>query len=489
MSALTPDQVSDLLAVNPGATVFLVGIGGCGMSGLAHLLLDLGHRVAGSDVVENEEIRQLRARGATIHPGHAAGNIEAAKPFLAIFTPAVNAANPELAWARQSTIPIIRRATLLAALVHRQRGICVSGMHGKTTTSALLAFALHNLSANPSHAIGALVPQLGRQARLAWSGPSATDTPPPWFVVEADESDGTLRGFHPEHAIVLNVDADHLDHYAGIDAVCDEFRAFARQVRGTLMYCADDPRLREMFAGRARTISYGFAAGADYQITRRQAPVQKSAGTHSAFELEHRGVPLGTFKLRQHGEKNLSNAGAVVALLHHLGFAPEAIARAIADFAGAARRQEELFADERFHVFDDYGHHPAEIEATLRLFKELKPRRLLVAFQPHRYTRTKALLGQFATCFRDADRLWLTEIYAASEPPIAGVTGLMLAETVRATGQKVEFVAELAALRGAVCAAMEPGDTLVFLGAGDITRAAHELAAELRTARQALTRS
>lgn len=485
MSTLTSDQVNDLLAAHPGAAVYLVGIGGCGMSGLAHLLLDLGHRVAGSDLVVNEEIRQLRERGATIHAGHAAEHIASARPFLAIFTPAVIAANPELAWARQASIPVIRRATLLAALVHRQRGICVSGMHGKTTTSALLAFALHNLSANPSHAIGALVPQLGCQARLAWSGTSATTAPPPWFVVEADESDGTLRGFHPEHAIVLNVDAEHLDHYAGIDAVCEEFRAFSQQVRGTLVFCADDPRLREMFAGRVRTISYGFAVGADYQITRRQAPVQESpqAPIRSAFEVEHRGAPLGTFKLRQHGEKNISNAGAVVALLHQLGYAPEAIASAIAEFAGVVRRQEELFADERFRVFDDYGHHPAEIEATLRLFKELNPRRLLVAFQPHRYTRTKTLLGQFATCFRDADRLWLTEIYAASEPPIAGVTGLMLAETVRATRQAVEFVPSLDALRGAVRAAMLPGDIAVFLGAGDITRIAHELATELRIAR------
>ena len=481
MNTLTPDETSELLAANSGATIFLVGIGGCGMSGLAHLLLDLGHRVAGSDLVANEEIRQLRARGATIHLGHVAENIEAAKPFVVIFTPAVTAANPELVWARQASIPAIRRATLLAALVHRQRGICVSGMHGKTTTSALLAFALHNLSANPSHAIGALVPQLGRHARLAWSGTPATDAPPPWFVVEADESDGTLRGFHPEHAIVLNVDAEHLDHYAGIEAVCKEFRAFSRQVRGVTLFCADDPRLREMFAGQPRAISYGFASGADYRITWRAAPVRESpqAPRRSAFEMEHRGAPLGTFKLRQHGEKNISNAGAVVALLHQLGYAPEAIARAIADFAGVARRQEELFADERFRVFDDYGHHPSEIEATLRLFKELNPGRLLVAFQPHRYTRTKALLGQFATCFRDADRLWLAEIYAASEPPIPGVTGRMLAETVRATGQVVEFVAELDALRGVVRAAMEPGDILVFLGAGDITRAAHELANNL----------
>ena len=453
------------------------------MSGLAHLLLDLGHRVAGSDIVANEEIRQLRQRGATIHTDHATEHIAAAQPFLVIFTPAVTAANPELVWARQSGLPAIRRATLLAALVHRQRGICVSGMHGKTTTAALLTFALHNLAANPSHAIGALVPQLGRHARLAWSENTGAATPLPWFVIEADESDGTLRGFHPEHAIVLNVDAEHLDHYAGIDAVCDEFREFTAQVGGTLVFCADDERLRGMFAGRAHTISYGYSAGAEYRITRRHPPAQEDrrAPFRSAFEMAHRGAPFGSFKLRQHGEKNISNAGAAVALLHHLGFAPEAIAHAIADFAGVARRQEELFADERFRLFDDYGHHPAEIDATLRLFKELNPRRLLVAFQPHRYTRTKTLLDQFATCFRGADQLWLTEIYAASEPPIPDVTGAILAETVRATGQAVEFVADLDALRDAVRTAMLPGDIVVFLGAGDVTRAAHELAKALKS--------
>ena len=481
MTALTPDEVSQLLAANPGDTVFLAGIGGCGMSGLAHLLLDLGHRVAGSDLAENEEIRQLRERGATAVVGHARQNVIGASPFLVVFTPAVGEANSELTWAQENGVPAIRRAALLAALVNRQRGLCVSGMHGKTTTSALLAFALHNLSANPSHAIGALVPQLGRHARLAWSGISANDAPP-WFAVEADESDGTLRLFRSEHAIVLNVDAEHLDHYSGIDAVCDEFRAFAEEVRGTLVFCADDPHLRDMFTGRARAVSYGFANDADYRITRRFQPTQKTSNEPlvSVFELEHRGASLGVFALRQHGAKNASNAAAVVALLHHLGFAPDAISRAIADFAGAARRQEEIFADERFRIFDDYGHHPAEIEATLRLFKELQPRRLLVAFQPHRYTRTKSLLAQFATCFCDADRLWLTEIYAASEPPIPGVTGALLAETVRATGKAVEFVASLDALRESMRAEMQPGDIVVFLGAGDITRAARELAEAIR---------
>jgi UDP-N-acetylmuramate-alanine ligase len=341
------------------------------------------------------------------------------------------------------------------------------------------------LSANPSHAIGALVPQLGRHARLAWSGVSSADTSASPFVIEADESDGTLRLFQSEHAIVLNVDAEHLDHYAGLEAVCEEFRVFARQVRGKLVFCADDVRLHELFADRAHAISYGFQAGADYRVTRRNPPTRSGQGApmRTAFEMEHRGSHLGVFTLRQHGEKNVSNAAAAVALLHQLGYAPGAIADAIADFAGAARRQEELFADERFCVFDDYGHHPAEIEATLRLFKELNPRRLLVAFQPHRYTRTRALLGQFMNCFRDADRLWLTEIYAASEPPIPGVSGEMFAEAVRAHGPPVEFVPALDALRDSVRAAMQPGDVVLFLGAGDITRAAHEVADALRHSR------
>jgi UDP-N-acetylenolpyruvoylglucosamine reductase len=577
MVPLTTDQVSTLLDTAPaGSTAYLVGIGGCGMSGLAHLLLDLGWRVGGSDLVVGEETRQLQERGAMIHLGHHEEQLVAGRPVLVIYSSAIRLDNPELQAAEQRQIPIVRRAVLLAALVNRQRGICVAGMHGKTTTSALLAFALENLSANPSYAVGALVPQLRRHARLSLGRSRreeaqiecgtqsaergmedqsllSSDPADSYFIAEADESDGTLSEFRPQHAIVLNVDAEHLDYYANLDAICREFANFARQTRETLVFCADDPRLAELFARRPGAISYGFHPLANYRLVRHEARGARHEGVIPAeprssrgneaqikkenqslltsaatsFEVWHSGQKLGDFTLRLIGEKNVSNAGAVVALLHRLGYAPDAMARAIADFTGAARRQQELFNDARFRVFDDYGHHPAEIEATLKAFKSLGARRLLVAFQPHRYTRTQGLMSEFATCFGQADLLWLTNIYAASEPEIPGVTSAKLAEAIRAAqpvaagvppavepgvppgGQRVvcsrpveenepvpsgrmppstaggtpaatvEHIPSLSALRRAVRAAMLPGDVVLFLGAGDITKAAHELAAEL----------
>lgn len=465
MVPLNSAQIGQLLeTASPGSTVYLVGIGGCGVSGLAHLLLDLGFRVVGSDLAANEETRQLAERGATIHLGHHAEQLAAAHPILVAYSSAIRLDNPELKAAERLQIPLARRALLLAALVHRQRGVCVAGMHGKTTTSALLAFALENLGANPSYAIGALVPQLARHARLSVASENL-------FIAEADESDGTLSEFRPQHAIVLNVDAEHLDFYANLDAICREFANFAQQTRDTLVFCADDPRLAELFARRPGAISYGFHPLANYRL------VVTSAA--SGFEVWHSGQKLGDFTLRLIGEKNISNAGSVIALLHRLGYAPEQIARAIADFTGAARRQQELFSDARFRVFDDYGHHPAEIQATLQAFKSLGARRLLVAFQPHRFTRTQALMSEFATCFGQADKLWVADIYAASEPEIPGVTSAKLVEAIHAT-QTAEHIPALDGLRRAVRAAMLPGDVVLFLGAGDITKAAHELAAELR---------
>ena len=465
MVPLNSAQIGQLLeTASPGSTVYLVGIGGCGVSGLAHLLLDLGFRVVGSDLAANEEARQLADRGATIHLGHHAEQLAAAHPILVAYSSAIRLDNPQLQAAERLQIPLARRALLLAALVHRQRGVCVAGMHGKTTTSALLAFALENLGANPSYAIGALVPQLARHARLSVASENL-------FIAEADESDGTLSEFRPQHAIVLNVDAEHLDFYANLDAICREFANFAQQTHDTLVFCADDPRLAELFARRPGAISYGFHPLANYRL------VVTSAA--SGFEVWHSGQKLGDFTLRLIGEKNISNAGSVIALLHRLGYAPEQIARAIADFTGAARRQQELFSDARFRVFDDYGHHPAEIQATLQAFKSLGARRLLVAFQPHRFTRTQSLMSEFATCFGQADKLWVADIYAASEPEIPGVTSAKLVEAIHAT-QTAEHIPALDGLRRAVRAAMLPGDVVLFLGAGDITKAAHELAAELR---------
>jgi len=532
VSPLSPARVDDLLrGAGPGSTVYLVGAGGCGMSGLGHLLLDLGHTVAGSDLTVNEEIRQLRARGAQIQSAHQAEQLRATCPVLVAYSSAVGAGNPELVAAAERQVPIVRRATLLAALTRRQRGVCVVGMHGKTTTTALLSFALEQMQAEPSYAIGALVPQLERHARFVpppsvpavnqevapsprpslaaleaeqeprARGPSPSRqgaavvqrariaypagewTPAPYFVVETDESDGTLREFSPEHAIVLNVDAEHLDYYADLEAVCREFQAFAEQTRGRLIFCADDARLAGMFARHPGAVSYGYSPQAAYRIEPRAgSPPSPTLQPQPAtrFEVWHQGQLLGEFTTRLLGEKNVSNCAAVIALLHQLGFPATAIAGAIAPFRGAARRQEDLFSDPRFRVFDDYGHHPREIEATLKALRATGCRRLLVAFQPHRFTRTQRLLKEFATCFAAVDKLWLTEVYAASEPEIPGVNGALLAQAVRAQGQPAEFSGTLTGLAAAVRAAMQSGDAVLFLGAGDITRAAHELAAQLR---------
>ena len=468
---LTSEQVDALLtAAGSGSVVHLVGAGGCGMSGLGHLLLDLGHRVTGSDVVTGEEVRQLQARGADIHCAHSSELVQASQPVLVVFTSAVRHDNVELQAARELNIPVVRRATLLAALLRRQHGICVAGMHGKTTTSSLLAFALENLGSQPSFAIGALVPQLSRHARFSLSAP--------YFVIEADESDGTLRQFHPEHVILLNVDAEHLDFYEGIESVCREFTCFAAQARGLKVYCCDDANLSCALDAQPGAVSFGFHPMSDYRVE-TLAPLPSSLAT--SFTIWHRGAKLGDFTTLLIGEKNLSNAAAVIALLHQLGHAPADIGRAIASFCGAARRQQLLYADGRVRIYDDYGHHPNEIRATLRTFKQLGARRLLVAFQPHRFTRTQLLLQEFATCFADADELWLTEIYPASEPPIPGVSSAVMAQVICAQGQPVHYVPELKDLGATVMKAVQPGDLVLFLGAGDTTKVAQEAAAQCRT--------
>jgi UDP-N-acetylmuramate--alanine ligase len=516
MVLLNPDQAASLLeSASRGAMIYLVGIGGCGMSALGHLLLDAGFHVAGSDLEASAFTRELEQRGARIHLGHAASQVLEARPVLVVYSSAVRLTNPELEAAAQIQAPLARRAVLLAALMHRQRGLAVAGMHGKTTTTALLAFALEQLSASPSFAVGAPVPQLSRHARLSPGAAPPHFDNEPYFVAEADESDGTLGCFQPHHAIVLNVDEEHLDYYANLEAVCREFEVLGRSTSGKVVFCADDPHLAELYSRRPGSVSYGFHPLAGYRLVRKSSstisdsPLQAFTESRRHFEVWHKSELLGEFSTRLLGEKNISNAGAVVALLHQLGYEPEQIALAIADFTGAARRQELLFADARFALFDDYGHHPAEIEATLRAFKLLGARRLLVAFQPHRYTRTQHLLGQFASCFHDADRLWITDIYAASEAEIPGVTGERLAEVIRAAecgriafppplagltaealksaaeppaplGQSfVEFVSTSPDLRRAVRAAMLPGDIVLFLGAGDITHVARSLAAEL----------
>ena len=433
------------------------------MSGLAHLLLDLGFQVLGSDIIDNAEIRQLRERGAIISHGHDSERLQMNQPRFIVYSSAIRMDNPELAMANQLQIPIIRRAVLLAALAASRRAVCVAGMHGKTTTSAMLAHALDFLETQSGYAIGAAVPQLGRHARVN----SSKDA---FFVVETDESDGTLCEFQPEQSILLNIDEEHLDYYESFDAVCAEFVNFGQQTKGRLIYCADDPRLTDLLGSRANSISYGFNPTADYQ-----AETAEGGG----FLVSYRGQALGRFKISLLGGKNISNALAVIAFLHANGFVVEEISEALSGFKGVKRRQQQLFSDDNFRIFDDYGHHPREIEATLSALRAVCPGRLLVAFQPHRFTRTKHFLSDFTSCFEGADLLWITEVYAASEEPIKDVNGRLLAQEISNNGQPAAYVATLGRLGDKVRQAMLPGDVVLFLGAGDITQVAHQLAEDL----------
>lgn len=485
MTRLSPKEVDRLLSESPRETIYMVGAGGIGMSALGHLLIDLGFSVAGSDLQINDEVRKLQARGATIHCGHSAEQMERSQPVVLVYSSAVLMENPELEAGRRLEIPSIRRATLLAGLVRRQHGVCVAGMHGKTTTAAMLAYALKEMGFEPSFAIGGSVPQLGGNARFSrneWvslmgDDGSAAELPmdDTFFVVEADESDGTLLQFEPEHSLILNVDEEHLDYFESFDAISAEFEAFGAQTSGTVFYCADDPNLVKMFGTREQAVSYGFNPLADYCIE-----LIKDKRRQGVFEVWRGDDRLGEFSTRLLGAKNVSNAGGVIAFLSENHFGAEDIACAISNFKGAQRRQQLLFQGNDIRVYEDYAHHPLEISATIEAFRELDPKRLIVAFQPHRYTRTRHLLGDFGTCFRGADTVFLTEVYAASEEPIPGVNGEVVAAAVRSNGQATIYEKELDGLVRRIHDLLQPGDVVIFLGAGDISRAARQVAGQMR---------
>ncbi len=464
MTLLSKAQVETWLTQAPAHTpIYMIGIGGSGMTGLAHLLVDMGFKVFGSDITDNTEIRQLRNRGVVISQGHETKLLCKNRPELVVYSSAVRMENPELAVAGKLQVPVIRRAVLLAAIAGSRRTVCVAGMHGKTTTSAIIAHSLDILSTKSGFSVGAAVPQLGRHARVS----SSNDA---FFVVETDESDGTLSQFSPEQSILLNIDEEHLDYYENLDAICAEFVAFGKQTRGTVIYCADDPRLNDLFGGHPKSISYGFNPTSDY----RTETVAKGQ-----FQVKQKEQILGQFKIELLGEKNVSNAVAAIAFLHSNGYNAGEISNALCSFKGVKRRQQELFRDDRYRIFDDYGHHPSEIEATISAIREECPGRLLVAFQPHRFTRTKYFLSDYTSCFEDADLLWITEVYAASEAPIKDVNGRFLAEEISKNGQPATYVENLDELRIEVGQALLPGDVLLFMGAGDITKVAHQFAADL----------
>ncbi len=434
------------------------------MSGIADVLLEHGFRVSGSDLRESETTRRLAAKGARIHYGHRAEHVEGAD--VVVYSSAVGADNPELRAARARQVPVVPRAEMLGELMRLQAGIAIAGSHGKTTTTSLVATLLRDAGLDPTVVIG---------GRLNALGSGAAKGGGELLVAEADESDGSFLHLTPVVAVVTNIDPEHLDHYGSVEAMVDAFHSFASRVPfyGLVVGCIDHPRVQEVLARLdKRTATYGFSAHADYR-----ARDPRVHGLSTAFELWRRGEPLGRFSVKMPGLHNVLNALAALAVADELGVPLEKARTSLQSFSGVHRRFTVVGEVGGVTIVDDYAHHPVEIEATLRAATEAWPgRRLLVAFQPHRYSRTHLLFEELSRAFHLADVLLLTEVYAAGERPIEGAEAARLREAIARRGHRdVTFVPERARLTEALLERAAPGDVVLTLGAGDITRVGPEL--------------
>src|SRR3954451_4198055 len=435
--------------------IHLIGVAGSGMSGIAALLLELGHDVSGSDKVASWEVNRLQRLGLRFRAEHRAE--DAAEAELVIYSSAIREDNPIRVAATVAGKPLLRRAEALAAIMSGKRGIVVAGMHGKTTTSAMAAHVLREGGLHPSHYVGAEIPLLGSNAH--W------DTRGEYFVAEGDESDGTLRLFKPEHALVLNVEEEHLDFYADLAAIEAVFCQLLEQTSGSVFYCADDRHSLRICARHAKPISFGFSEKADYRGT----DIELLDFT-SVFCVWRRGEELGEAVLNVPGRHNVSNSLGVIALASELGVPFPKIAASLAKFQHARRRFEIKYQSERFLLVDDYAHHPTEISATLATARAAGRKRVLTMFQPHRYSRTQALRREFGQAFDKADRVVVTDVYPASEKPLPGVSGQLIVDEIAAHGHRaVSYQPRLDRLHCDVGNMIAAGDLILDLGAREFT--------------------
>ncbi len=450
--------------------VHLIGVAGSGMSGLASLLLELGHAVSGSDRVSTVETTRLQKAGLTFHcPQH---DREVDGADMVIYSSAVKPGNPAYEAAYKQGIPLVRRAEALAAIMARKAGVVVAGTHGKTTTSSLTAHVLRVGGAHPSHYVGAEIPILGANAHWDDAGEL--------FVAEGDESDGTLVNFQPRHAIILNIEAEHLDFYEDIDAIKVVFRQLLEKTSGFSVFCAEDPVATELCEGRKNGVSYGWSRECDFS-----ANILELRPSQTEYEVFEGGNKLGTVVLGIPGRHNVLNSLAALAMASRVGIPFDRIKQALESFRGARRRFESKYAGTDFQIIDDYGHHPTEIKATLATARALKPKRLICLFQPHRYSRTQLLKKEFGQAFGDADILCVTDVYAASEKPLPGVSGETIIEEVKAqSGVTCCSTPKLLQARDLIAGKLQPGDLLITLGAGNVHEVGGCLARDLKIAEQ-----
>ncbi len=452
-------------------SVHFVGIGGIGMSGLAEILRTMDFEVSGSDLKGNDITKRLETMGVRVIVGHRAENVSGAD--VVVYSSAILPDNPELVRARALDIPIIPRGEMLAELMRVKYTVAIAGSHGKTTTTSLVATVLRAAGLDPTVVVGGKVNALGSNARLG-----AGDL----FVAEADESDGSFLRLTPTIGVVTNIDAEHLDHYGSHAGVKDAFVEFANKIPfyGLCVLCMDHPHVQEIVprVGR-RIMTYGISRQADFRAKNEQY-----LGFSTRFDAFKRGEPLGQFTVRMPGAHNVLNALAVIAVADELEVPLDVVKEAIAGFHGVQRRftvvgQPTIERDGKkgdVLIIDDYGHHPAEVEVTLDAAQRGFERRVVVAFQPHRYTRTRDLFQEFTRAFNKADVLLLTDVYAAGEAPIAGATGEHLAHAIRAHGHKnVTYVGDKTQVPSALEKVVRPGDIVFALGAGDINAQVREL--------------
>ena len=457
-------------------TIHFVGIGGAGMGGIAEVLINLGYQVHGSDLKANSVTEHLKKLGARVAIGHAPGNVTDAD--VVVISTAVAADNPEVLEARTRRIPVVRRAEMLAELMRFRHGIAVAGTHGKTTTTSLVASVLSEGGLDPTFVIGGKLTSAGTNARLGQGQ---------YLVAEADESDASFLHLQPLIAVVTNIDADHLGSYGGDFArLRATFVEFLQHLPfyGLAVLCVDDPEVRRILPEIGRPLTtYGISEDADFRASdvRRDGRV-----THFKAWLPKRAKPLEV-TLNLAGRHNVLNSLAAIAIAHDLGLSDEAVLKALAGFEGVGRRFQMLgeiaTGSGKVMLVDDYGHHPRELAATLRAAREGWPeRRLVVAFQPHRYTRTRDLFDDFSAVLSQVDVLLLTEVYAAGEAPIAGADGRALARAIRNRGQvDPVFVERAQDLPQALAGVLKAGDLLLTLGAGDIGAVAADLPKTLAT--------
>ncbi len=446
--------------------IHFVGIGGIGMSGIAEVLLNLGYQVSGSDLRVSDITQRLEQLGGVIYAGHAPENVAAAQ--VVVTSTAVAQDNPEVVEAHRLLVPVIPRAEMLAELMRMKYGIAIAGTHGKTTTTSMVATLLSQGGVDPTTVVGGRLNSLGTNAKLGQGK---------FMVVEADESDGSFLKLSPTIAVVTNVDIDHLDYYSGLDEICAVFIDFINKIPfyGLAVLCLDDTNIQALLPRvEKRYVTYGLTPQADY----RAVDIEYKAGG-TAFSVLFHNQEMGRMCLDMPGEHNVLNALAAMAVARELDLSAETIRQGFAAFAGVQRRFQIKY-DQEIMVVDDYGHHPAEIKATLSAARSGWERRIVAVFQPHRYSRTQALFADFVTTFFQADCLIVMDIYAAGEAEIPGINGQMLAQAVAEHGHRnVSYAASAQQAVEQLREILKPGDMVITLGAGSVWKVGEQLIATL----------